>query len=211
MMIWMIWLLHAMYSTATSPTFRRFAWGTAGGSITGFQNFLKDSLTIVKALKNEANVPYFLLGFLAGMAVLTAFTGLILLMLCMKRYDATYSAAMFVGSFCIAASIMSAIHYDTFTHLDGTLNYIGYPAGLVTLLFGVYLLLKAGNDTLAISTNTEAISAAADSIEEEALYVETPVSNSCQVTFNLRSCRTTSPYVYLQFNYRLAYLCFVPL
>jgi hypothetical protein len=30
---------------------------------------------------------------------------------CMKRYDATYSAAMFVVSFVISASLMSAVHY----------------------------------------------------------------------------------------------------
>jgi uncharacterized membrane protein len=142
--LWMGWLCYFMYSNSTSPLMRRFAWGVAGGSITGFQNFLKDSLTILKAIKNEDTIPFVLLGFLASMAIFVALTGLIILTLCMKRYDATYSASMFVGSFCISASIMSAIHYHTFAHLKKNLvNYLGYPMGLIVLLAGVYVLMFA--------------------------------------------------------------------
>jgi uncharacterized membrane protein len=126
---------------------RRFAWGVAGGSITGFQNFLKDSLTILKAIPNEAKIPFVLLGFLASMAIFVALTGLIILTLCMKRYDATYSSSMFVGSFCISASIMSAIHYHTFAYLGKNIvNYVGYPIGLIVLLTGVYVLMVAAKE-----------------------------------------------------------------
>jgi hypothetical protein len=152
MCVWMVFLLYFMCTSAkvsTSPTFQRFAWGVAGGSITGFQNFLKDSLTILKASKrnnkddSNSDFPYLLFIFMLGMAIVSALSGLIILTLCMKRYDVTYSASMFVGSFCISASIMSAIHYDTFSHLNDTINYIGYPIGLIILLYGVYLLLMS--------------------------------------------------------------------
>jgi uncharacterized membrane protein len=137
----------------TSPTFQRFAWGVVGGSITGFQNFLKDSLTILKSSKinnedgSNSEFPYLLFIFMFGMAIISALSGLIILTLCMKRYDVTYSASMFVGSFCISASIMSAIHYDTFSHLNDTINYIGYPIGLIILLYGVYMLLISTSAT----------------------------------------------------------------
>jgi hypothetical protein len=126
-----------------SAALRRFAWGVSGGCLTGFQNFLKDSLTIVTATNSsiDATMPWGLLGFFVFMAVLTSFLGLLLLTACMKRYDATYSAAMFVGSFVVSASIMSAVHYDTFGHLEGTINWICYPAGLAILMSGVYMLI----------------------------------------------------------------------
>ena len=107
--------------------------------MTGFQNFLKDSLTIVKASKDEP-VPWVLLLFFICMAGATALIGLAFLTCCMKRYDVTYSAAMFIGSFVVSGSIMSAIHYDTFQHLN-TLSYFLYPAGLAILLSGVSVLV----------------------------------------------------------------------
>ena len=60
----------------------------------------------------------------------------------MKRYDATYSAAMFVVSFVVITSFMSTIHYRTFEHLDGFANYVMYPLGLVTLFLGAFTLVK---------------------------------------------------------------------
>lgn len=60
----------------------------------------------------------------------------------MKRYDATYSAAMFVVSFVLSASLMSSVHYHTFDHLEGVTNYIMYPVGLITLFLGAYTLVK---------------------------------------------------------------------
>ena len=124
---------------------RRFAWGCTGGAITGPQNFLKDSLTVIKASDPQGGLPliFYPLTFLAGT---TAFVGLLFLTACMKRYDATYSAASFVGSFVVSASIMAALHYDTFAQLSGILNYILYPLGIFVLMIGVYLLVKESSE-----------------------------------------------------------------
>mmetsp|Transcript_24195 Transcript_24195/g.51080 ORF Transcript_24195/g.51080 Transcript_24195/m.51080 type:complete len:417 (+) Transcript_24195:244-1494(+) len=124
---------------------RRFAWGCSGGAITGTQNFLKDSLTIIKATEPDQKLPLIfyplcLLG--AG----TAFTGLLVLTACMKRYDATYSSASFVGSFVVSASIMAAVHYDTFQELDGVLNYVLYPCGIFVLMVGVNVLVRESSE-----------------------------------------------------------------
>ena len=81
------------------------------------------------------------------LAIGTAFAGLLFLTACMKRYDATYSSAMFVGSFVVSASIMSAIHYDTFQHLQSLWNFVLYPAGLVILMAGVYILVVETKET----------------------------------------------------------------
>jgi hypothetical protein len=61
----------------------------------------------------------------------------------MKRYDATFSSAMFVGSFVISASIMSAVHYDTFQNLESLWNWIMYLLGLMILMAGVKMLVSA--------------------------------------------------------------------
>mmetsp|Transcript_125113 Transcript_125113/g.186910 ORF Transcript_125113/g.186910 Transcript_125113/m.186910 type:complete len:376 (+) Transcript_125113:45-1172(+) len=124
---------------------KRFAWGSCGGSLTGLQNFLKDSLTIAKATGPEEHYPWFFYLFLA-MAGVSAFGGLLFLTACMKRYDATYTAASFVGSFVVSASLMSAAHYKTFVDLKGVLNYILYPTGLVILMVGVYVLVRDSKD-----------------------------------------------------------------
>ena len=60
----------------------------------------------------------------------------------MKRYDATYSAAMYVASFVVSASAMSAVHYQTFEHLNGVWSYFLYPLGLATLFLGAFVLAK---------------------------------------------------------------------
>ena len=127
---------------------RKMAWGSIGGSITGFQNFLKDALTIYDATKiqqeqTRTNVSLPVSFFLfVVLAMLTAFVGLLFLAACMKRYDATYSAAMFVVSFVISASLMSSVHYHTIEHLEGVSNYIMYPLGLMTLFLGAFILIE---------------------------------------------------------------------
>lgn len=45
MVLWVA-LLGYWMTRSRSKTLRRFAWGVSGGSITGLQNFLKDSLTV---------------------------------------------------------------------------------------------------------------------------------------------------------------------
>jgi len=120
---------------------RRFAWGCTGGAITGAQNFLKDTLTVAKSMEQQQKWPLlvYVFGFFAAS---TAFVGLLILTACMKRYDATYSAASFVGSFVVSASIMAAVHYNTFEELDGVINSVLYPSGLLLLMGGVYMLVK---------------------------------------------------------------------
>ena len=81
------------------------------------------------------------------MAAATSLIGLLFLTACMKQYDATFSSAMFVGSFVISASIMSTIHYSTFQDLNGIINYIMYPFGLMVLLAGVAILLRSSTVT----------------------------------------------------------------
>jgi len=141
MALWMfaIW---CMINQSSSSTLRRFAWGVSGGSITGFQNFLKDSLTIIKyANAYGLSYPWYLY-ILISFGAATAFGGLLCLTACMKRYDATFSSASFVGSFVISASIMSAVHYSTFQNLVGLWNWILYPSGLLILMVGVLILVR---------------------------------------------------------------------
>lgn len=141
MTLWICYLGYLMMYPPT-PTLRRFAWGVASGSITGFQNFLKDSLSIIKACDNEGlSLPWYFY-ILASCAALTAFSGLLILTRCMKRYDATFSSSMFVGSFIISATIMASVHYHTFSHLVGIINWIMYPVGLGTLMVGLYMLVQ---------------------------------------------------------------------
>jgi drug/metabolite transporter (DMT)-like permease len=132
LMVWMKYPPH--------PTLQRFAWGVAGGSLTGFQNFLKDFLTILKAKGPDEHYPWYT-PLLLLLAVASAFIGLCFLTACMKRYDATYSGGMFVGSFVVSASIMSAVHYSTFVHIRGLLNDFLYPSGLLVLMGGVGVLI----------------------------------------------------------------------
>jgi hypothetical protein len=140
---WVALLVYWM-NFSKSPLLRRFAWGTCGGSMTGCQNFLKDSLTILKDVTQQeqpARLPWFFYLFIV-FAAGTAFVGLLFLTVCMKRYDATFSAASFVGSFVVSASIMATAHYNTFQQLKGLVNYILYPLGLAVLMAGVYLLVR---------------------------------------------------------------------
>lgn len=143
--MWFLFL-GCLIGYSNSRMIRRFAWGVSGGSLSGFQNFLKDSLTILKASNNADttdSLPIGLFVSLIVLAVFAAFGGLLVLTACMKRYDATYSSAMFVGSFVISASLMSLVHYDTINNLDGTVNLVLYPTGLAILMAGVALLLKS--------------------------------------------------------------------
>jgi hypothetical protein len=150
--LWMVILTRWMLLPTVSPTLQRFSWGVWGGSITGLQNFLKDALTVLKATSSTAPhigpipVPPLLFFVLFAGAILAAFSGLCVLTLCMKRYDVTYSASMFVGSFVVSASIMSAVHYNTFSHLHSLQDFVLYPAGLVFLIIGVVMLAQEEHD-----------------------------------------------------------------
>jgi len=156
LLLWLL-LLGAIIHYSSSSTLKRFAWGVSGGSVTGLQNFLKDGLTALSVATPGEPYPFFMYLFLLG-GLSSALIGLLLLTACMKRYDATYSSSMFVGSFVISASIMAAIHYDTFQNLESTWNYIFYPFGLLVLLSGVLVLAfapkpSAGEDTSTFIVN----------------------------------------------------------
>lgn len=84
---------------------------------------------------------------LAALAAATSLIGLLFLTACMKQFDATFSSAMFVGSFVVSTSIMSTVHYSTFQDLNGIINYIMYPFGLMVLLAGVAVLLRSSTAT----------------------------------------------------------------
>lgn len=128
-----------------SPKLQRYAWGVAGGTLSGMQNFLKDALIVLKLIKfqqsqsKEVFYRCFLLLLVLG-AISFAVSGLVILVTCMKRYDATYSASTYVGSFVLTGSIMSAIHYHTFANLESTLDLIMYPCGLFVLMIGIALI-----------------------------------------------------------------------
>lgn len=156
--IWMILLGFWMQPNILrrAPKLTRFAWGVSGGSVTGAaQNFIKDSLVVVKATKGGiTHWPWYIPIFVLA-AIIFSFGGLLLLTATMKRYDATYSAAMFVGSFVISTSIMSAIHYHTFENLDDVIDYIMYPVGLVILMLGVSILVHATREYHAHTSDAE--------------------------------------------------------
>lgn len=141
----MLYLIVMMYLINYSHSYmlRKFAWGSSSGAVTGVQNFLKDSLIVSKAVRadpyhNSLPILFFVLFLSAGLAALI---GLLILTGCMKRYDTTYSASSFVGSFVVSTSIMSALHYNTFAELEGIMSYIMYPFGIATSMVGVYFLI----------------------------------------------------------------------
>ena len=92
-------------------------------------------------VQNNEPLPWYFF-LLLGLAAFTAFTGLLILTRAMKRYDATFCSAMFVGSFIVTASIMADIHYHTFANLTGLVNFIMYPIGLFILMIGLYVLVQ---------------------------------------------------------------------
>ena len=86
---------------------------------------------------------------LAVLSMITAIASLLLLTECMQRYNATFSSAMFVGSFVLNSSVMSAVHYRTFEHLSSRKSFVLYPMGLLMLLIGVSgILMSTSADEL---------------------------------------------------------------
>ena len=121
---------------------KKMAWGSVGGVITGFQNYLKDSLTIFEATRRDGGPLPALFYLFFILAMTTGFAGLLCLSACMKRYDATYASAMFVVSFVITASSMSAVHYHTFADIGGERAIVMYLLGLCILIYGATILVK---------------------------------------------------------------------
>jgi len=151
------------------------------------QNFLKDSLTILKAVKasKSSHFPWYL-PLMIFLAVGTAFGGLLLLTACMKRFEATYSAAMFVGSFVVSASIMSVIHYNTFEHLAG-FNLILYPTGIAILIMGVFILIRDTKPSAAEEEEDDQDSSLRDLSEQSTSQHEEAVALVSTALMNDRS------------------------
>ena len=150
-------------------------------SITGFQNFLKDALTISSTRGHNNPLPPIFYLFVV-LAMLTAFVGLLCLAACMKRYDATYSAAMFIVSFVISASLMSSVHYHTFEHLEGLINYIMYPFGLGTLFLGAFILIQPSAVTACISDEETGEDELNIMMPDESLSTASPSRDECLST-----------------------------
>ena len=149
------------------------------GSYTLISPFLLQ--TIYKVVEKGQQYPWFFL-LLIVMAVTSAFSGLLILTACMKRYDATYSAAMFVGSFVVSASIMSVVHYDTFAGLTDMLNYILYPAGLLILMVGVIVLVINTKEQTEEDEDE-------DAIVLEPVRKNTDDSQVCSTAYQSMKCR----------------------
>ena len=150
--VWVFLLVGTIANQKSSPRARRLAWGLIGGSITGVQNFVKDSLALLHGRDSANTADDYTLPIMIVLAVLFPLFGLWLMMECMKRYDATYTASMFLVSAILSASIMSAVHYHTFDHLHSRLETFLYLFGLTLLLSGASLLATESKTTSALTT-----------------------------------------------------------
>lgn len=144
MLLLSLWIYTPESACWNSPTLRRFAWGASGGSLTGLQNFLKDALVVIKKAPSLRHISWCVPVF-ALLQIAASFGGLLFLTGAMKRYDASFTAAMFVGSFVFSTSIMSAAHYHTFQHLEEVIDIVMYPVGLLILMLGVTILILLGS------------------------------------------------------------------
>lgn len=148
-------LVYTMYNS-TNKYWTRIAWGVAGGFVTGFWNFIKDAITIVQLSSSTGSTPFSFLGFLLVSAFVTAGTGMMILSECMKRYDATYTSGTYAGSLTLCASVVSALHYHTFSNLEG-IHRILYPVGLGILMLGVGLLMSDPSQTKGEAKDEETL------------------------------------------------------
>ena len=195
--LWMLLVVHWMRLPPNhqSPMLQRFAWGVSGGSVTGLQHFVKDWLTLVHAMVRSHNDrlvdthdddhdididdidcnslwcnPLLVLSILALLSMMTAIGGLLLLTACMQRYNATFSSAMFVGSFVLNSSIMSAVHYHTFSHLNSRVCWILYPVGLLILMAGVVGILVSSSLTPSLSSLSNGPEESQNNAVDESLH-----------------------------------------
>lgn len=177
--VWVFLLVGTIANENVSPRGRRLAWGLIGGSITGVQNFVKDSLALLHGRETSNAIDGYTLPIFIVLAILFPLVGLWLMMECMKRYDATYTASMFLVSTILSASIMAAVHYHTFDHLHSRLETFLYLFGLTLLLSGASLLATESKTSLLATESkttseltTVAISSSARKRKEEAHIVE---------------------------------------
>ena len=135
-------LLLIIRNYPTTSLLTKMAWGSLGGAIVGFQNFLKDAMTIFTVATSEGDRLPAIFYLLFILAVATAITALMCISASMKRYDATYASAMFVASVVISTSLMSAVHYHTFEEIEGAGDIIMYLLGLAVLIYGATILVR---------------------------------------------------------------------
>ncbi|GMH90386.1 hypothetical protein TL16_g11751 [Triparma laevis f. inornata] len=119
------------------PMIEKLSWGLSGGSIAGLLMFIKDSLSL---FKTESPWHWQIWLFLSG-AMFVGLYGIRCLSYCMKRYDTTYSATMFVVSYIFSADIMSLIRYDIYKNMDTVSQKVMFPVGMIILLGGVIVLM----------------------------------------------------------------------
>jgi len=141
-LLWM-GLLWYCINVSNDTVVQRFAWGVAGGSITGIQCFIKDALVVLNLAhdKRPWKLPWTFFILLA-LGISMAVGGLSILTRCMKRYDVTFSNAMNAGSMVVSASIIGAVHNKTFSNLGSTLRVTWYLIGLFTVLVGLSILVR---------------------------------------------------------------------
>jgi hypothetical protein len=125
-----------------SPMVSKLAFGASGGTISGMLLYVKDATSMVQT-EGFANVEIWIL---ISLASFVAISGLILLTACMKRYDATYTASMFICSFVFSASIMSIIRFDTIANIESNWSLAFYCLGLLILLMGIVILVAETGD-----------------------------------------------------------------
>lgn len=134
-----------LYCINISPhaVLHRFAWGIAGGFVTGNQCFVKDALTVLKLSEDKRpwKLPWTFY-ILVVLAIATAVSGLTILTQCMKRYDVTFSNAMNSGAMVVSGNIMSAVHYRTFSNLSSKYSPTMYPTGITIVLVGIWILVR---------------------------------------------------------------------
>ena len=151
--IWM--MMVAWWVRWGNPTWQRFAWGIAAGSMSGSNPFLKDGMAVLAGMMTNAttattssnndalrSIGFYVLILLAGIIPLSS---LILSLECMKRYNATYSAACHLASMTVSATLMSMARYHTWDHLSNSYALL-YPFGLVVLLVGCIVLAMEDDD-----------------------------------------------------------------
>lgn len=145
-----LWIFFLLAQTEWgNPFWRRSAWGAVGGSLSGgTSNFIKDAMALGSSQVITDFITYYMLlsGLLLAAAVLSI-SSLILSLECMKRYEASFSCASYTGAMMFSVSIMSAVHYNTFSHLEGWLNFAFYILGLVVTMSGCLTLAQEPVDS----------------------------------------------------------------
>jgi hypothetical protein len=132
--------------TSKNADISKIAWGLSGGSISGLLCFIKDALSLAAADGVSRPFATWQIWLMIYGALFTSVVGVMNLSQCMKRYDATYSASMFVGSYVTSATSVSIIRYNILDRL-AYWQLIVYPLGLVILFIGIAIFVMDATGT----------------------------------------------------------------